>query len=109
MAHLYERRQSSWRGLLVTVAVFALLIALALAVITSLDGQRDAREMSQLKQSLRRASVTCFAVEGCYPPSVEYMEEHYGLVINHDKYAVWYDVFSANIMPVITVARRGSP
>ena len=109
MPHLYEQRRKAWRGPVVTVALFALLIALALFVITALSGQNDQREMSQLKQSLRRASVACFAVEGCYPPDVEYMETHYGLVVNHDKYAVFYNVFSANIMPVVTVARRGSP
>mgnify|MGYP007125814047 CR=1 FL=1 len=109
MAHLYEQRQKAWRGPVVTVALFALLIALALFVVTALGGQNDAREMNLLRQSLRRASITCFAVEGCYPPNVEYMETHYGLVVNHDQYAVFYDVFSANIMPVITVVRRGSP
>ncbi len=109
MAHLYEQRPKAWRGPAATVALFALLIALALIVITALGGQNDAREMSQLKQSLRRASVACFAVEGCYPPSVDYMEAHYGLVVNHDKYAVFYNVFGSNVMPVITVARRGTP
>ena len=37
------------------------------------------------------------------PPSVEYLEENYGIQIDHDKYNVFYDGFASNIMPEITV------
>jgi len=38
-----------------------------------------------------------------YPPDVAYLEDNYGVVINHDKYIVHYDVFAGNILPNITV------
>ena len=50
-----------------------------------------------------RACIQCYAIEGRYPPSVEYLEENYGIQIDHDKYNVFYDGFASNIMPEITV------
>ena len=45
----------------------------------------------------------CYAIEGRYPPSIEYLEEHYGVMINRKKYNVFYDGFASNVMPDITV------
>ena len=43
------------------------------------------------------------AIEGRYPPSVEYLEENYGILIDRDKYDVFYSGFASNFMPDITV------
>ena len=49
------------------------------------------------------ASVQCYAIEGRYPPSVEYLEENYGVQINRKKYNVFYDGFASNVMPEINI------
>lgn len=45
----------------------------------------------------------CYAIEGRYPPSVEYLEENYAVQINRKKYNVFYDGFASNVMPEITI------
>ena len=60
----------------------------------------------QLEDSVRRAAVTCYAVEGIYPPDLEYLQEHYGIQIDETNYAVFYEVFASNMMPDITVVER---
>lgn len=68
-------------------------------------GQRkEGRE--QLETALRRAAVACYAAEGIYPPDTDYLTEHYGVRIDEDRYAVFYDVFADNLMPDITVLER---
>lgn len=57
----------------------------------------------RLDESLRRAAVTCYAIEGSYPDSVSYIEEHYGVIVDTTKYAVYYEIFASNILPEITV------
>ena len=57
----------------------------------------------QLEESIRRAAVACYATEGIYPPTLDYLEEHYGLQVNERHYTVYYDVFAENLMPDITV------
>ena len=61
------------------------------------------RSQETLRKAITRACIQCYAIEGRYPPSVEYLEENYGIQIDHDKYNVFYDGFASNIMPEITV------
>lgn len=58
-------------------------------------------------QGVRRAAVSCYAVEGAYPESYEYLKEHYGAMVDEENYAVFYEVFASNIMPDITVIQIG--
>ena len=62
--------------------------------------------MRMTEDSLRRAVVSCYALEGRYPPNVDYLQQQYGLQINEKKYIVHYEIFAENIMPDITVLER---
>lgn len=89
----------------------ALLAAIAclLAFVLSLRsvGIRHGEEgRQQLETALRRAAAACYAAEGIYPPTVAYLQEHYGVQIEEDRYLVFYDVFANNLMPDITVLER---
>lgn len=71
--------------------------------------QKSLREngRSAIRDAVQRAAMECYAVEGVFPGSVEYLENHYGLVINHDVYIVSYEVFASNVMPDVRVLVRG--
>ena len=56
-----------------------------------------------LDDSIRRAVAKCYAIEGNYPESVAYLEDHYGVHIDRTKYVVHYDIFASNLMPDIMV------
>ncbi|MCL2767585.1 MAG: hypothetical protein FWE49_02530 [Synergistaceae bacterium] len=56
-----------------------------------------------LEESVMRAAVQCYAVEGRYPDSIEYIEKHYGIFIDRESYIVHYQVFASNLLPDITV------
>lgn len=66
------------------------------------ESSRD-EELRMAKDSIRRAVVSCYAVEGRYPDSYEYLKEKYGLTVDDEKYIVHYEIFASNIMPEITV------
>ena len=90
------------RALLLPVA--ALIAALCFFTgLSNLENGRDDQGRRQLEEALRRSAVACYAAEGIYPPDLTYMEEHYGLQIDTDRYTVYYDVFASNLMPDITV------
>ena len=55
------------------------------------------------QDSIRRAVVSCYAIEGRYPDTYEYLAENYGLTVDEKKYTVHYEIFASNIMPEITV------
>ena len=93
-------------GPLWTVGVFALVVALVLIGLRNMSGSVDSSGLKNAEDAVRRAAVTCYALEGAYPESYEYMQEHYGLHINEKRYDVHYNVFASNIMPEITVTKR---
>ena len=85
-----------------------LLIAVCVLVIfglalTNLDSGRQEESKLQLEQAIRRSAVACYAAEGVYPPSLDYLQEYYGLQIDYSKYHVVYEIFAENLMPDITV------
>ena len=72
------------------------------------SGLRQTEESSRseglriLEDSIRRAVVISYAVEGRYPESVAALKK-YGIEYDKTKYAVHYSVFATNMMPDITV------
>lgn len=85
--------------------ILAVMLCFLLAV-SRLQQQGDARGREQLESVLRRTAVSCYASEGFYPPSVAYMQEHWGLQYDEETYAVHYNRFASNLMPDITVVER---
>lgn len=96
-----EKKLASGYGLSLA-AMLALVAVFAMAVL-NFSGRTGAREEETLKKAVARASVQCYAIEGRYPPSVEYLEENYGIQINRKKYNIFYDGFASNVMPEITI------
>ena len=54
-------------------------------------------------EAVHNAALTCYAVEGAYPTSLEYLRKHYGLAYDQDRYLVRYDSYGMNLMPDISV------
>lgn len=103
-----ERKRKSrgaLRWLLLPVAAVLALTVFA-GALDSLRAGRSLEDRERLKRVLRQGCVSCYAVEGRYPPDLAYLKEHYGLQINEESYTVVYDVFAPNLMPDITVLER---
>lgn len=62
--------------------------------------------LKSAEESIKRAAVQCYATEGSYPPDIQYLVEHYGLIINEKDYFYHYEVIASNIIPNIKVIRR---
>ncbi len=90
------------RSLFFPVVMVAVLLCFAVAV-NSLSVGRSEEDLRQLEETLRRSCVACYAAEGAYPPSLEYLKEHYGLQVDETKYTVQYSAIAENLMPDITV------
>ena len=90
------------KGVLMPAAAVAVLVFFA-STLNSLDSGREAENLQQLEEALRRGCVACYASEGVYPPSLDYLEEHYGVQIDRGRYIVHYDIFAENLMPDIKV------
>ena len=95
------------RGLALTLAVFAALFVGAVAAFQKIGSSSENMEEQLVLDAVRRAALTCYAVEGAYPQTLKELERGYGLAYNKDAYIVSYDAFASNIMPNIQVLRKG--
>jgi hypothetical protein len=61
-----------------------------------------------MRSAVQKSIVNCYAIEGVYPPNIKYLEDHYGIVINHDKYVVQYELAGSNVMPSVNIIPKGT-
>ncbi len=91
---------------LFTLALLVLVLLAFLFAVHNLEQGRQAEGLQQLEEAVRRAAVTCYASEGFYPPSIAYLQEHYGLQYDESAYIIHYQLLASNLMPDITVLER---
>ncbi len=97
----------------IRISIFAVSLVLSLLIgfFTALGNLKQgyaSEGRQQLEDALRRAAVACYAAEGIYPPTLDYLVQHYGVQINEERYTVFYEVFAENLMPEITVLEKES-
>jgi len=90
-------------GLSIKLFLLLAIVFCFTAALSNLNRGRDEEGRQQLEAALRRAAVACYATEGVYPPHLDYLEDHYGIQVDEDRYAVFYEIFAENLMPDITV------
>ena len=101
--HLYPAKRRWMRTLLVSASVFFLVLLTVVFVLNQAERSVSEEQYAALENALRRAAVTCYALEGRYPPTLEYLTRQYGVVEEPGRYGVRYDIFAPNIMPDIEV------
>ena len=89
--------------------IVPIVLLLAVLVFLGVSGRRQDvldEGAAAVRAAVQREALQCYIVEGVYPPSVEYMEEHYGLQIDKENYEISYNVIAENLMPDITVLEK---
>ena len=89
------------------ILIFVALIVAFVLLVNNITGKGDGRELDIVRDAVKNAALTCYAVEGMYPDNLEYLREHYNLSYNEERYHVFYDPLASNLMPTIKVAERG--
>lgn len=101
-----KKLKNSWnmvKGYLISAAVFGIVMGVFLNGVLSMSSRMDQEGTETLRSAIARACLQCYAIEGRYPPSVQYLEENYGIRIDRNRFHVFYEGFASNIMPDITV------
>lgn len=88
--------------------LFVVILILALVYINQIGGKNELEELQNAEAAIQSAAITCYALEGAYPP-LDYLEEHYGIMLNHDKFYYHYEMIGSNVLPIIKVIRKPEP
>ena len=102
----YIYRKSAFDFLKSAIAPVLFTVAVMVMIgygLRQTEASSSAEGLRILEDSLRRAVVMNYAIEGRYPESVQYIEEQFGIFVDRSRYAVHYRVFASNILPDITV------
>lgn len=85
-----------------------LFILLFILGINAMDHNSLSEQAASLERAIHRSVVHCYCVEGTYPPSLEYLKEHYGITYDESKFYVDYIAIGSNLMPDITIIELSS-
>lgn len=97
------RKKGRWKRFLSILLLLVLIPAALLFAARGLGGRAGQESLAMTEQSIRRAAVQCYALEGYYPSSLDYLKERYGVSVDHTHYFVDYRYVASNLMPDITV------
>ena len=54
--------------------------------------------------AIMEKALQCYVIECSYPSDIEYLEENYGLIVNHKDFRIMYTPVAENLPPQIKVA-----
>ena len=91
MNRFEQKNRSLWQRLiyLLPILAFIVLFVLFLQGIGSVSESTLSKQQESLETALERSISQCYAVEGSYPPSLEYLKQHYGLLYDETNKDAW--------------------
>lgn len=87
------------------VILLALVLAIVFVCLRIIGQNNENEQQYNVEQAITKAAITCYAIEGSYPP-LEYLVEHYGIILDEQKYIYHYEMIGSNILPIIKIFRK---
>ncbi|WRS26452.1 hypothetical protein U6B65_08850 [Oscillospiraceae bacterium MB08-C2-2] len=101
-----KKKRQLATGILMPVVLFLMILCLFLWGLAGLGKTSWEQRLSAVERAITQSAVQCYAIEGQYPPDIAYLEENYGLTVDHETYVVQYRAIGGNLMPDILVIPR---
>jgi len=92
---------------IISLVIFAIIILIFVVAVNYTSSSSLAHQEEALNRAIERDIVMCYAQNGFYPPSLDYIVEHYGLLYDDDMFFVSYNPVADNIYPSFTIIRLG--
>lgn len=86
-----------------SIGFFIVLFIVFISGVQDVSESTVKRQKDSLETAISRDITHCYAVEGAYPPSLDYIKQHYGLSYDEDLFFVDYQPIGSNVLPNVTV------
>ena len=104
--HLYKKNSKTGvASIFVTVIIFVIVLSFFYSQIGKVSDEMEESDVKILEDALNNAIVTCYAIEGVYPESIEYIVDKYGVIYDDKKFFISYEKDLVNVKPKVTVIR----
>src|SRR5215510_12668816 len=97
------KKKSVFPALVISIVTFGIIAVFVLVMLNNAMKTSGDEALKTARNSVIRAAVSCYAYEGRYPDSLEYLEENYSLIIDKKRYIVHYEKIADNLMPSVIV------
>ncbi len=101
-----KKKKFSYIKLFSSLLVIALLILLFTFLINQVGSANDSEQQAILENAISRSISQCYALDGAYPKSIDYLVDHYGLTYDEERYFIDYQYIGSNIRPDVTIIKR---
>ena len=98
-----QKEKRSLSGYLLSLLLFLAVLFFFLFGVRAMESKSEEESLASLRNAIQRACVQCYAIEGRYPPNLDYLEENYGLILDREHYVYHYRLEGSNLMPEIQV------
>lgn len=89
-------------------AILAIVVLVFFAISMEKINQSSRTEQAEiLETAVFRTITECYALEGSYPPNIDYLVTNYGLTYESDDFFIDYKYIGANLRPDVTIIQRG--
>lgn len=106
MKRFYHKQSIGWLTPLAAVLIFGIIMMVFLFGISKLSRQTAEQQIETLERAISRSIAHCYATEGHYPESLEYLKDEYGITYDSEKFFVDYQAIGGNIFPEVTIISR---
>ena len=95
-----------WKSIVLPIIICLAMLAIMIAAVFKFNSMSIEHDQELTIAAVRKAAIQCYADEGRYPSTLDYLVENYGVRIDEDDFMVAYDCAAANVFPNISVFRR---
>lgn len=95
-----------WKSIVLPILLCVAMLAIMILGVLKFNQMSIEQDQELTLAAIKKAAVQCYADEGRYPSTLDYLKKNYGVHIDDDDFMVTYDCAAANVFPNISVFRR---
>lgn len=94
------------KKIIANIAISIIFMILLLIAINKINNNYHQDAINRLENNIKKATMNCYSIEGFYPSDIRYLEDNYGVVIDHERFNVFYEAIASNVFPDIKVYKK---
>ena len=88
MKRFTQEKSDFWIKQLLSTALFLAVFLMFLFALSSVSEKTRSQRSDILQQAVSRSIAHCYATEGRYPESLDYLIEHYGITYDSEVFFI---------------------
>jgi len=100
------RKSKNRLGIISQLATLPFIAFALFILIRSVSGYgvtNQSLSKANVQEIVETYAIQCYASEGSYPPDIQYLVDHYGLILDEERFIYEYDIFASNVKPEIII------